>query len=128
MKRFNPFERYKKVYEKYSDNLDNNQALFYTDSQIILKDTFFEKVDKSTMVNSMEVRVPFLDKDLTEYVLSLPSSLKTKNGVQKYLFKKAMEGLVPTEILYGTKRGFSVPYGFWLRTSLKDYFLAQIST
>ena len=128
LKRFNPFERYKKVYEKYSDNLDNNQALFYTDSQIILKDTFFEKVDKSTMVNSMEVRVPFLDKDLTEYVLSLPSSLKTKNGVQKYLFKKAMEGLVPNEILYGTKRGFSVPYGFWLRTSLKDYFLAQIST
>ena len=80
------------------------------------------------MANSMEVRVPFLDKNLTEYVLSLPSSLKTKNGVQKYLFKKAMEGLVPNEILYGTKRGFSVPYGFWLRTSLKDYFLAQIST
>ena len=38
------------------------------------------------MANSMEVRVPFLDKDLTEYVLSLPSSLKTKNGVQKYFF------------------------------------------
>jgi asparagine synthase (glutamine-hydrolysing) len=128
IKDLDPFKRYKDVYTKYSRKLDDSQALFYTDTQIILKDTFFEKVDKSTMANSMEVRVPFLDKNLTEYVLSLPSSLKTKNGVQKYLFKKAMEGLVPNEILYGTKRGFSVPYGFWLRTSLKDYFLAQIST
>jgi asparagine synthase (glutamine-hydrolysing) len=128
LKDLDPFKRYKDVYTKYSRKLDDSQALFYTDSQIILKDTFFEKVDKSTMANSMEVRVPFLDKDLTEYVLSLPSSLKTKNGIQKYLFKKAMEDIVPNEILYGSKRGFSVPYGFWLRTSLKDYFLSQIST
>lgn len=124
----NPFKKYKDIYNKYYRKLDDSQALFYTDTQIILKDTFFEKVDKSTMANSMEVRVPFLDKDLTEYVLSLPSSLKTKNGVQKYLFKKAMEGVVPNEILYGSKKGFSVPYGFWLRTSLKNYFLSQIST
>ena len=104
------------------------QALFYTDSQIILKDTFFEKVDKSTMANSMEVRIPFLDKELTEFALSLPAKLKTKNGVQKYLLKKAMEDLVPHEILYGSKKGFSVPYDYWLRTSLKDYFLKQITT
>jgi len=124
----NPFDRYKKVYKKYSESLDDSQALFYTDSQIVLKDTFFEKVDKSTMANSIEVRVPFIDKDLTEFVLSLPSSLKTKNGVQKYLLKKAMEDMVPKEILYGPKRGFSVPYDFWLRTSLKNYFFSQIST
>ena len=74
------------------------------------------------------MRVPFIDKDLTEFALSLPTALKTKNGAQKYLLKKAMEDLVPHDILYGVKKGFSVPYGFWLRTSLKDYFMEQILT
>jgi len=124
----NPFERYEEVYSNYRKNLDQTQSLFYTDTQIILKDTFFEKVDKSTMANSLEVRVPFIDKDLTEFALSLPSKLKTKNGVQKYLLKKAMHDIIPHEILYGKKKGFSVPYDFWLRTSLKDYFKFQIST
>lgn len=128
LKNLNPFKKYEEVYKEYSNDLDDSQALFYTDSQIILKDTFFEKVDKSTMANSMEVRVPFIDKNLTEFALSLPTSLKTKNGIQKYLLKKAMEDVVPYEILYGEKKGFSVPYDFWLRTSLKDYFLKQIST
>ena len=128
LENLNPFDRYKKVYKKYSKSLDDSQALFYTDSQIILKDTFFEKVDKSTMANSIEVRVPFIDKDLTEFALSLPSSLKTKNGIQKYLLKKSMEGVLPNEILYGPKKGFGVPYDVWLRTSLKKYFFSQIST
>lgn len=128
LKNLNPFKRYKDVYSEYSKKMDDSQALFYTDSQIILKDTFFEKVDKSTMANSMEVRIPFLDKELTEFALSLPTKLKTKNGVQKYLLKKALEDLVPHEILYGSKKGFSVPYDYWLRTSLKDYFLKQVTT
>lgn len=128
LKKLDPFKRYKEVYSEYSEKLDDSQALFFTDSQIILKDTFFEKVDKSTMANSIEVRVPFLDKNLTEFMLSLPSKLKTKNGVQKYLIKKAMEGIIPNDILYGKKTGFSVPYSYWLRTSLKNYFYKQINT
>lgn len=128
LKELSPFKRYKDVYSKYSININDSQALFFTDSQIVLKDTFFEKVDKSTMANSMEIRIPFLDKELTEYVLSLPAKLKTKNGVQKYLLKKALVDLVPHEILYGRKKGFGVPYGYWLKTSLKDYFLIQLNT
>jgi asparagine synthase (glutamine-hydrolysing) len=123
-----PFYRYKEVYSQFPYEFDPIQALFKCDSQIILKDTFFEKVDKSTMANSMEVRLPFLDKDLTEFMLSIPSGLKVKNGINKYLFKKAMEGIVPDNVLYGKKTGFSVPYGYWLRTSLSDYFIHQIST
>ncbi len=123
-----PFKRYKEVYNDYHDEIDDSQALFYTDSQIILKDTFFEKVDKSTMANSIEIRIPFLDKKLSEFALSLPSNLKTKNGIQKYLLKKAFEDELPSDILYGPKKGFGVPYGYWLRTSLSDYFIKQIST
>jgi asparagine synthase (glutamine-hydrolysing) len=86
------------------------------------------KVDKSTMANSIEVRLPFLDKDLTEFMLSIPSNLKVKGGIKKYLLKKALDGIVPDKILYGKKTGFSVPYNYWLKTSLANYFLEQIST
>jgi asparagine synthase (glutamine-hydrolysing) len=128
IKNYNPFARYNEVYENYSTEIDPVQALFYTDSQIILKDTFLEKVDRATMANSMEIRVPFLDKELTEFMLRLPAEIKVKSGVQKYLIKKAMEGVIPNDILYGKKTGFSVPYGYWLQTSLADYFIEQIST
>lgn len=128
LKSNDPFKRYKEVYHQYSSDIDPTQALFYTDAQIILKDTFFEKVDKSTMANSMEVRVPFIDKELTEFMLGVPGSLKVKKGMPKYLLKKALEGIVPNKVLYGKKKGFGVPYAYWLQTSLKDYFTEQVST
>ena len=124
----NPFLEYKKAYNSFDKKIDPMQALFLTDSQIILKDTFLEKVDKSTMSNSIEVRVPFLDKKLTEFVLSLPSKLKVKKDIPKYLLKKSLENIIPYEILYGKKKGFGVPYAYWLKTDLREYFLKQIRT
>ncbi|NEV92728.1 asparagine synthase (glutamine-hydrolyzing) [Psychroflexus sp. YR1-1] len=123
-----PFKKYQEVYSQYPKEKNSVQALFYTDAQIILKDTFFEKVDKSVMANSMEVRVPFIDNNLTDFMLSVPSSLKTKNGEQKYILKKALRGIVPDEVLDGKKKGFGVPYAYWLKTSLADYFCKQIQT
>ena len=123
-----PFIEYKKTYDLYPNTVDQKQALFYTDSQIILKDTFLEKVDKSTMANSIEVRVPFLDKELTEFALSLPAEMKVKKGIKKYLLKKSLENIIPKKILYGKKLGFGVPYGYWLNTGLKNYFLKQVGT
>ena len=128
VKDLDPFHIFKEVYSKYSKKIDIIQGLFYTDVQTVLKDTYLEKVDKSTMANSIEVRVPFLDKELAEFTLSLPASLKVKNGNQKYILKKALNNIVPKKILFGKKRGFGVPYAYWLNTSLKDYFLEQIST
>lgn len=126
----NPFNRYHEFYKEWDKKIKKNpvQSLFYSDTQIILKDTFFEKVDKSTMANSLEVRIPFLDKELTEFMLSIPASLKVKNGVQKYLLKKVFEGTIPNEILYGPKTGFTVPYDYWLTNALSDSFFEQIST
>jgi asparagine synthase (glutamine-hydrolysing) len=123
-----PFKKFKEVYSQYRIGMEPAQELFYTDTQTILKDTYFEKVDKSTMANSMEVRVPFIDKELAEFALSIPSSLKARQGEQKYLLKKALSGIIPDKVLYGKKKGFGVPYAYWLRTSLSDYFLKQIST
>jgi len=128
VKGLDPFNVFQEIYKELPSGIDKSQALFYTDVQTILKDTYFEKVDKSTMANSMEIRVPFIDKDLALFALSLPSTIKTKNGEQKYLLKKAMEGFVPHNILYGKKKGFGVPYSFWLKNSLVDYFKQQVSS
>ena len=84
--------------------------------------------DKSTMANSIEVRVPFLDKDLTDFVLGLPPNLKVKGSMPKYLLKKSLKNILPNKILYGKKKGFGVPYAFWLQTGLKKYFLNQVQT
>jgi len=123
-----PFSKFKQVYSQYPSSMDPVQKLFYTDVLTVLKDTYFEKVDKATMANSMEIRVPFVDKELAEFALSIPASLKTAGGKQKYLLKKALEGIVPDNILYGKKKGFGVPYGDWLKTSLSAYFIKQVST
>jgi asparagine synthase (glutamine-hydrolysing) len=113
-------EDYQNFHSKYK-NLDRVQNLLYADVEIILPNRFLEKVDKATMLASMEARVPFLDNDLAQFAFSLPSSLKVRKGSKKYLLKKAMENHVPHEILYGPKRGFDVPIREWLRTDLYNF-------
>lgn len=117
----NPFKRYEEVSKELDFLSDNVQKLLWLDTKIILPDQFLEKVDKSTMANGVEVRVPFLDNDLASFALSLPSELKVKNGIKKYLLKKALDGILPNEVLYGPKKGFGVPYQNWLKGPLKSF-------
>ena len=104
---------------------DRVQMMLYADTEILLPHRYLEKVDKATMFESIEARVPFLDNDLTNFALGLPSRQKVRKGQKKYLLKKAMEDLVPNEILYGTKRGFDVPFREWLRNDLYDFAREQ---
>src|ERR1019366_3733701 len=80
------------------------------------------------MAASLEVRVPFLDEDLVSYVVRIPGSAKMPWGKKKWLLKKALAGIVPDDVLYGPKTGFNVPFGFWLRTSLKPLFFDHLAT
>ena len=72
------------------------------------------------MATSLEARVPLLDHELIEFVQTIPAELKLKGTETKYIFKKAMEGIVPHEILYREKQGFGVPVGDWINSQLKD--------
>ena len=126
LKNLNPFKRYHELNDEFK-NKDLIQRLFNIDLSCILPDTFLEKVDKSTMANGVEIRVPFLDNNLVEFALTIPSSLKVKNGVKKYLLKKAFDDLIPHDILYGPKTGFGVPYSFWIQKSLLDYLKSNIN-
>jgi asparagine synthase (glutamine-hydrolysing) len=124
---YSPFHRYKELLQSNcNERMDLVDKMMWLDTQIILPDLYFEKVDRATMARSIEVRVPMIDNELTSYVSSLPSSYKVRHGKGKYVLKKALEGLLPYDILYGPKTGFSVPFQFWLRTSLYDFAHSNI--
>ncbi|MGE5215440.1 MAG: asparagine synthase (glutamine-hydrolyzing) [Chloroflexota bacterium] len=79
------------------------------------------KTDRMTMANSLEARCPFLDHRLLEFASQIPSSLKLKGVTTKYVLKRALEGLLPGEIIWRKKHGFGVPVGRWFRAGLKDF-------
>ncbi|MBT5859980.1 MAG: asparagine synthase [Alphaproteobacteria bacterium] len=73
------------------------------------------KVDRASMLNSLEVRSPFLDRDLADYCLSLPYDAKHRDGQQKWILAQAMDGIVPAAVLTRKKKGFGIPVADWLR-------------
>lgn len=112
-----PFRRYKEVAATLRTR-DPVQAMLLTDLLIILPDIFLEKVDRSTMAMSTEIRVPFLDNDLVEYVAALPARYKVRWGQKKRLLRRALRGIVPDSVLDAPKAGFGVPFGDWMRGPL----------
>ncbi|MFP4162759.1 MAG: asparagine synthase (glutamine-hydrolyzing) [Chitinispirillaceae bacterium] len=86
---------------------------FYTD--LYLQDDILVKVDRAGMLNSLEVRSPFLDVELAEFVRRIPSGYKFRNGQSKYILKKALESVLPRDIIKRKKKGFGVPLGRWFK-------------
>lgn len=102
--------------------------LLYVDTRVYLPNDMLVKVDRMSMANSLEVRVPFLDHELVEFLATVPPSLKLKNYTnKKYLLKHAVSEKIPSEILCRKKRGFNIPVGIWIRTGLKDFVLDVMS-
>src|SRR5262249_21616533 len=92
----------------------------YLDFKTYLPGDILTKVDRASMANSLEVRVPFLDYQFVERIARMPSSFKLNRGEAKYGLKKALEPHLPNEVLYRTKMGFAVPIDMWFRGSLAD--------
>jgi asparagine synthase (glutamine-hydrolysing) len=84
-----------------------------------LPDDLLVKMDIASMANSLEVRSPFLDTDLVEFAIQLPTSLKMRRGSGKLVLKRAFAGVLPDTILYRRKQGFAPPISAWLRRELR---------
>jgi len=84
--------------------------------RLYLQDDILVKVDRASMLNSLEVRAPFLDCELVDFVRRLPSDMKLRGGTTKYLLRKMASSLLPSEILERSKQGFAVPIGQWFRS------------
>jgi asparagine synthase (glutamine-hydrolysing) len=96
-------------------------ALQYMDIKNYLPNDILTKVDRMSMAHSIEARVPLLDHKLVEFAATIPPEMKLKGKTTKYIFKKALEGIVPNEILYRPKRGFAIPLHRWFRGQLSLY-------
>jgi asparagine synthase (glutamine-hydrolysing) len=103
--------------KEFSDPL---RMVQYLDFKTYLPGDILTKVDRASMANSLEVRVPFLDYQFVEWAARVPTDQKLKGMEGKWILKKALEPYLPKEILYRKKMGFAVPLDLWFRDSLKD--------
>src|SRR5438876_2249387 len=99
-----------------------NQVL-YLDMKLYLENEILAKVDRASMMASLEARVPLLNVNLVEYVTALPVDLKLRRLRSKYLLRYALKGLLPRSILERPKKGFGIPVAHWVRGPLKEHVL-----
>jgi asparagine synthase (glutamine-hydrolysing) len=92
----------------------------YVDIKTYLTDDILAKVDRASMAVSLEVRAPLLDHQLMETVARMPSELKLRGRSGKYIFKKAMEPMLPQGIIDRKKQGFAIPLDHWFRGELRE--------
>jgi len=102
------------------------QRMSYLEIKQRLAELLLMRVDKMTMASSVEARVPFLDHDLVEFAFALPDRAKVRDGEGKWLLKKAVEGLLPNDIIYRPKQGFGAPVAEWFRGDFGRRSQAQI--
>jgi asparagine synthase (glutamine-hydrolysing) len=92
-----------------------------------LPDDLLVKTDRASMAWSLEARVPFLDPVVTSFAFSLPASRKVRGFAKKRLLRRAVEPLLPPEVVHGRKRGFSIPAAAWLRGELEPFARETLS-
>jgi len=113
----------REVFTRHAANADTEDPLAliqYIDTHTYLVGDINTKVDRASMAHSLEVREPLMDHEIVEWLATLPSSLKMRGGESKFLLKKAMEPLLPHDIMYRPKMGFAVPLARWFRGPLRE--------
>lgn len=108
-----------------TNNYDDELTYMYL--RMYMMDQVLVKVDRASMYNSLEVRAPFLDTPVVEFLVNLPKSFKLHGFTTKYLLKKLMEDKLPKEIVYRKKKGFGIPLAEWLAKDLKPLLLDVLS-
>jgi asparagine synthase (glutamine-hydrolysing) len=107
--------------DKLPARLHPLEKMLALEQRFFLVDHNLLYTDKMSMAVGVEVRVPFLDNDLVALANSLPLSVKQRGTEGKWVLKKAMESLLPAEVIYRPKTGFGAPVRRWLRNELKDW-------
>lgn len=110
----------------YNQNDETNQQM-YVDVKTYLVDNILVKVDRMSMATSVEARVPFLDHRFVEFAGTVPGKYKLQGRKTKMILKQSMEELLPKEILYRGKEGFSIPIKNWLKNELKPMMMDTLS-
>ena len=119
-----PYASYLRHWNEHQDATALRRML-YADQKTYLVELLM-KQDQMSMSTSIESRVPFLDHHLVEFAMRIPDRLKNHNGQQKFILKKAVEDLLPDEIIYRKKMGFPTPLRDWLRDERAEPLFARL--
>ena len=130
LKGLSSWEAIEPLYTRYQkSNLEKSHInwMAYSDLHLRLPELLLMRVDKMGMGASIEGRVPFLDHVFVEYAMGIPSSMKTRGGVSKYILKRAVRGLIPDEIIDRPKQGFGAPVHEWFSQRLGNVMRESIN-
>jgi asparagine synthase (glutamine-hydrolysing) len=115
---FDAYESHRRYFSRVKDAAPLNRLL-YVDLKTFLPCLNLITTDKTSMAANLEVRVPFLNREMIEFTARLPPELKLRGFKRKYILKRALEKLLPHEIVWRKKAGFGAPIRSWLRGALK---------
>jgi len=119
------------IFEYYKKELNLNKSESLADLRMIdkylsLEGDMLVKVDRTSMLTSLECRAPFLNKKIWDFTNSLPDNYLIHKRSKKYILKEAFKDVFPTNFLEKSKKGFGVPVGDWLRASLKEELIGYL--
>jgi len=117
--RQNPYEDILR-YVNQSGLVSDFERILYLCMKIYLQDDILVKVDRASMAHGLEVRVPYLDHNIVEYMSGVQNIYKLNGFTSKYLLKMAARDLLPPEIIKRRKAGFMIPLATWIKADLKD--------
>lgn len=121
-----PGDSYNSKFECFDGDFPRDYA--YNDLVTYLPDDILVKVDRAAMSQSLETRVPLLDRDVVEFALRLPMSMKVRDGKSKWLLRELLYKHVPSRLIDRPKRGFAIPLNDWLRCELKEWASDLLAT
>ena len=119
------------TFEKSKSNIlknisDDYNSVLLTDMKLVLENDMLVKVDRMSMSQSLEVRVPFLDHKIVDFAFSLPVDYKIDNKARKKIIRDTFKDLLPLELLSKKKQGFEVPMLKWFKTDLKSMITNEL--
>jgi len=126
---FSSWEALRPIHQRFAEKAWEPSPLHwmtYLDLNLRLPELLLMRVDKMSMAVSLEARVPFLDHKFVELAMSIPAAVKTRDGVLKYILKKAVRGLIPDELIDRKKQGFGVPVYEWYHTKFGEYVVKEM--
>ncbi|MCV3322690.1 asparagine synthase (glutamine-hydrolyzing) [Pediococcus ethanolidurans] len=116
-----PFQKITKPFYDESAQYDPITRMQFIDMHTWLNGDLLHNADRTTMAHSLELRTPFVDREVFKVAASIPADLRISHGTTKYILRKAVEGIVPDHVLHRKKLGFPVPIRFWLKNEMYDW-------
>ena len=116
--------RLNEIFDQYFKHVSRASSLnrmLYADAKVWLPEDLLLKADKMTMATAVELRVPFLDHKLVEYIAGLPDEAKIRGNQGKWILRDTIGTEIPPSILHRSKKGFPMPAGAWFRTHLREF-------